>query len=307
MLAGIFQILHIPFNDSGEIDWTSYERQIEYCLAASVHGLVVPAMASEFFSLSDDERYAVVEFAGKTIAGRVPFVVGVQAITLPIALNFAEHAAKNKADALMAMPPYLRKAGKADVENYYRQLAGFNLPVIIQNAPAPVGTPLSPADLAALLKAETEIRYVKEETQPILQRITKIAELSGDYCEGIFGGANGLYLVDELQRGACGNMPAGGVVDVQVKIYELYKAGKIEEAEALNFKVLPLLTYASMYGVTFHKYILWRRGVLDSPFARDPQKTDMNKEDIEAIEHLWGLIADHTLESYPFAEPTKSR
>ena len=301
MLSGIFQILHTPFDESGEIHWTSFERQIDYCIQAGVHGLVLPAMASEFFSLSDAERFEVVAFAAKSIGGRVPLVVGVQAVSLAIALEFAKHAVKHEADALMAMPPYLRKAPKADVEQYYRQLAQFDLPVIIQNAPAPVGTPLSPADLAALLAAEAGIRYVKEETQPILQRITKIAELSNGNCEGIFGGANGLYLVDELQRGACGNMPAGGVVDVQVKIYEMYQAGDVAEAESLNFLVLPLLTYASMYGVSFHKYILWRRGVLDSPYVRDPQKTDLNAEDIHTIEHLWQRIEPYTLASYALA------
>lgn len=300
MLAGIFQILHTPFTDSGDIDWNSFETQVDFCLKAGVHGLVLPAMASEFFSLTDRERFEVVEFASKLIQGRVPYVVGVQAITLAAACEFAGHAVDHGATALMAMPPYLRKAPKGEVEAYYRQLASFKLPIIIQNAPAPVGSPLSPQDLTNLLKAEAEIRYVKEETPPILQRISQIADLAGDACEGIFGGANGLYLVDELQRGACGNMPAGGVVDVQVKIYDLYIAGKIKEAEALNFQVLPLLTYASMYGVSFHKTVLWRRGVLASPFARDPQKTAMDANDIKAIEALWSRIVDQTIPDYPF-------
>lgn len=300
MLAGIFQILHTPFTDSGDIDWASYENQITYCMATGVHGLVTPVLASEFFTLSDAERFKVVEFASKHIDGRVPLVVGVQALTLPIARGFAEHAVQNNADALMAMPPYLRKAPKSDVEHYYHELASFGLPVIIQNAPAPVGTPLSPADLANLLETETNISYIKEETPPILQRINNILALSGDHCDGIFGGANGLYLVDELKRGACGNMPAGGVVDVQVKIYELYQEGKIAEAEAINYQVLPLLTYAAMYGISFHKYVLWRRGVCQSPFARDPQKIAMNDDDIKAIEHLWSRISDYTLVDFPF-------
>lgn len=300
MLAGIFQIVHIPFSDAGEIDWASFERQIDFCLKAGVHGLVLPAMASEFFSLSDDERFAVVEFAAKTIAKRVPLVVGVQAITLQLALRFGEHAVRQGADALMAMPPYLRKAAKPEVEQYFRQIAALGLPVIIQNAPAPVGTPLAPAELAALLQSEANIRYIKEETPPILQRITKIAALAGDASDGIFGGANGIYLVDEMERGACGNMPAGGVVDVQVKIYELCKAGKIAEAEAMNMRLLPLLNYASMYGVSFHKYVLWRRGVLDSAHVRDPQRTDLDVGDIRAIEHLWPLIEEYCIADYPF-------
>ena len=50
MLAGIYQILHTPFAETGAIDWASYERQIDFCLQAGVHGLVTPAMASEFFA-----------------------------------------------------------------------------------------------------------------------------------------------------------------------------------------------------------------------------------------------------------------
>lgn len=298
-LAGIFQILHTPFADNGDIDWASYEDQITYCMQAGVHGLVTPVLASEFFTLSDAERLSVVEFASKHIDGRVPLVVGVQGLTLSIAREFAQHAIDNNADAIMAMPPYLRKAPKHDVELYYHELASFGLPVIIQNAPAPVGTPLSPADLATLLKTEANIRYIKEETPPILQRINQIIDQSGGSCDGIFGGANGLYLIDELQRGACGNMPAGGLVDVQVKIYNLYKEGNIAEAEAIHFQLLPLLTYASMYGVAFHKYVLWQRGVLRSPFARDPQKATLNNDDIQAIEHLWSRIEEYTLADYP--------
>ncbi len=300
VLAGIFQILHTPFSNDGAIDWESYRRQIEYCVQAGVHGLVAPAMASEFFALSDAERRQVVEFAAQNIDGRVPFVVAVQGLTLAIAKEFTEHAVDHNADALMAMPPYLRKAPKADVEQYYRELASFGLPVIIQNAPPPVGTPLSPSDLASLLSAEENVKYIKEETPSILQRMNKVLELAGEHCEGMFGGANGIYLVDELKRGACGNMPAGGLVDVQVKIYNLYLTGDVEQAEYINFQVLPLLTYASMYGVSFHKYVLWRRGVLQSPFARDPQKISLNRDDISAIEHLWSRIADYTLSDYPF-------
>ena len=300
MLAGIFQILHTPFSDDGKIDWKSYQTQIDYCMAAGAHGLVVPALASEFFTLSDAERYSVVEFAAKSIDGRVPLVVCVQGVTLPVALEFARHASMNGATALMAMPPYLRKASKAYVQDYYRALAQFDRPLIIQNAPAPIGTPLSPRELVELLSSEPNITYIKEETIPILQHINQILELDTGHCAGVFGGANGIYLIDELARGACGNMPAGGVMDVQVKVYDLYQAGKQQEAEQINFQLLPLLNYAAVYGVSFHKYVLWRRGVLRSPYARDPQKIGLNADDIRAVEGLWQRIADFSLSDYPF-------
>lgn len=300
VLAGIFQILHTPFSDDGAIDWDSFVSQIEYCVAVGVHGLVVPALASEFFTLSDAERMAVVEFAGSQIAGRVPFVVGVQGLNLRIALEFADHASRQDATALMAMPPYLRKAPKSKVADYYRRLAQFDRPLIIQNAPAPIGTPLSPRELVELLAAEEDIQYIKEETVPILQHINDILELDHGNCSGVFGGANGIYLIDELKRGACGNMPAGGMVDVQARIYDLYQAGEVEEAERINFLLLPLLNYAAVYGVSFHKHVLWRRGVLRSASARDPGKINLNADDIRAIEGLWPRIAEYTAPDYPF-------
>ncbi|MAS36688.1 MAG: hypothetical protein CL610_21975 [Anaerolineaceae bacterium] len=299
MFSGIYQILHTPFDDAGAIDWASHERQIQYCLDVGVHGLAVPAMASEFFTLSDQERFEIVEFTLKAVNRRVPVLVGAQAVSQPVAMSFAEHAAQHGADGLLAMPPYLRKASKADVGRYYQALASVGLPVMIQNAPAPVGTPLSPPELTELLQQEAKISYVKEETTPILQRISRIHGLAGAACLGIFGGANGLYLLDELRRGAVGNMPGGGFVDVQVKIYNRYIAGDTSGAEALQERLLSLLSYAAVYGVVFHKYLLWRRGVLQSPYARDPQQLPLDDEDKRAIERYWQRVADDAADDYP--------
>ena len=299
MLAGIYQILQTPFTDEGDIDWDSFASQIEYCIAAGVHGLVVPALASEFFSLSDAERKRVVEFCALEIAAQVPFVVGVQGLNLRIAQEFAKHACQHNATALMAMPPYLRKAPKSAVQNYYREIAQLDRPLIIQNAPAPIGTPLTPQELVDLLAAEDNIQYIKEETIPILQHINQILDLDAGNCQGVFGGANGIYLVDELKRGACGNMPAGGFVDLQVKIYNHYQAGEIDEAERISFNLLPLLNYAMVYGVSLHKFVLWRRNVVRSDFVRDPQKISLNADDIRAVESMWERVADDAIDGYP--------
>jgi 4-hydroxy-tetrahydrodipicolinate synthase len=300
LFAGIYQILHTPFTEDGAVDWGSYERQIEYCIRAQVHGLVVPAMASEFFTLTDQERFDVVEFALKQVNRRVPVLVGAQGLTRYAAAMFAEHAARHNADGLMAMPPYLRKASKAETEAYYLALAAFGLPVMIQNAPALSGSALPPAEVAALLAAHDCIEYVKEEAPPILQRISQVISAAGEFCKGVFGGANGIYLLDELDRGAVGNMPAGGFIDVQVKIYNLYAAGQRDEAEALHLRALPLLLHASVYGSSLHKYLLWRRGVIQSPYSRDPQRIVLDKHDEAAIAKYWRLIEPDTLEEYPF-------
>ncbi len=302
MFAGIFPILQTPFDEFGAIDFTSLEKQLDFCLAAGVHGVVVPGMASEFFALADEERFELAEFVLNKVKGTgqpVPVLIGVQAVSAPVALRFAEHAAEFGADGLMAMPPYLRKAPLPDVEAYYRALAEVGLPVMIQNAPAPIGTPLDPEALARLLESEPNIAYVKEETEPILQKIAQVRTQAGEACKGVFGGAGGLYLIDELRRGACGNMPACGVVDVQVKIYERYVAGDRTGAEELQFRLLPLLSFDLTYGVSFHKFLLWRRGILAARYIRDPQQIRLDEADERGIVARWHRIAADTLQEYP--------
>ncbi len=302
MFAGIYPILQTPFDEAGAIDFASLERQLEFCLAAGVHGVVIPAMASEFFALADLERFALAEFVLRHVKAAnkpVPVLIAVQAVSLHVALGFAEHAARHGADGLMAMPPYLRKAPAPDVETYYRALAQVGLPVMIQNAPAPIGTPLDPAALARLIQSEPNIAYVKEETEPILQKIAKVRAQAGEACKGVFGGANGLYLIDELRRGACGNMPACGVVDIQVKIFERYLAGDRSGAEELQFRLLPLLSFGPTYGVTFHKFLLWRRGILATRYVRDPQQTRLDEADERAIVARWHRIASDVLQEFP--------
>lgn len=300
MLTGIFQILHTPFREDGAIDWSSFERQIEYSIKAGAHGLVAPAMASEFFSLSDAERREVVTFAIDRVGGRTPVVACVQGVTGRHARSFAEHAISAGADAIMAMPPYLRHADKAHVARYYVDLSGFGVPLIAQNAPGPIGTPMSPKELADLASKAGDKFYVKEETPPILQRVTRTLELSDGAVAGIFGGANGLYLVDELDRSACGNMPAGGLVDLQVKVFNLYQDGDVEAAQRLQDRLLGLLTYAAMYGVSFHKHVLWKRGVIASATVRDPQASPLDAEDERTIAARWQGVSDDALASYPF-------
>jgi 4-hydroxy-tetrahydrodipicolinate synthase len=253
-------------------------------------------MASEFFSLSDRERFDLVEVAIQKIEGRVPVIACVQGLTVHHAREFAEYARAQGADGLMAMPPYLRKPSRQVTLEYYRELASFDLPVIVQNAPPPVGTPLDPETLADLARSAPRIAYLKEETPPILQRISRTLERAGDALDGVFGGANGLYLTDELRRGACGNMPAGGLIDLQVKVYNLWVAGRRHEAEVLHQRLLPLLSLASAYGVSFHKYLLWKRGVLSDQATRDPQATPLDDQDQIAVEVYWRAVADEAID-----------
>lgn len=286
--AGIFPILQTPFDESGALDLDSLRSEVAFCLRADVHGVVIPANASEFFALSDAERMQVSEIALEEVRGRVPVIISVNGVSTQAAVAFTKHAIAHGADGVMALPPYVRRPGESGVHAYYEAVAtaAAGRPVIVQNAEPPLGTPLSVPSLVKLLERAPGIRYVKEEVSPAGHRTSALMSAAGARLDGVFGGLNGIWLLGELDRGACGNMPNCALTDVQVQIYNLYRDGRRAEAEALHLRLLPLLVLGSQYGVAFAKEVLWRRGVVRTKVARDPQAAPLDEYDLADLERF---------------------
>src|ERR1035437_11080393 len=120
---GIFTIPCTPFTDTGGLDRDSLRREVTFCVEAGAHGVVAPVNASEFWTLSDDERRTVAEVIVKTVDGRIPTVIGVAGGSAQVAVGFARHAVAIGADAVIAMPPYVRVAPPSYIYDYYRALS----------------------------------------------------------------------------------------------------------------------------------------------------------------------------------------
>lgn len=266
---GVFTIPCTPFTESGELDEESLRREVRFCLDAGAHGLVAPVNASEFSSLTDAERQRVATLLVEESAGRAPVVIGVTGASEEIAVFHARHAREIGADAVIAMPPHVRKAPAAEIESYYRAVAAAaRLPVFLQDFPAPIGTPMSAELMARMLREIEHVEYVKEETIPAGQVMTRLFALAGDALRGVMGGMAGRYLLDEYRRGACGTMPACEITDLHVALWNLLEAGDESGARTLFNRMLPLLNYEALFGATLYKEVLYRRGIIRCPRTR---------------------------------------
>lgn len=266
---GIFSILLTPFTSGGDLDPDGLRRVVRFTLECGAHGLVAPANASEFYTLTDDERKRVVEIVAEENAGRVPFVAGCSAVSAQHAVMLARHAQRAGADAVMAMPPVIRKASGPEIEAYYAALAeAIDLPIVLQNFVAPIGTPMPPELVARIVCRNPSVRYVKEETALGPHQISRLLELCGDRLGGVMGGQGGRFLFNEVTRGACGSMPACHLTDVHVAIWDALAAGRQREARELFGRILPLLNFEHLYAVSAYKEVLRRRGVIACAFCR---------------------------------------
>lgn len=290
---GVFSIPVTPFQDNGDVDEAALQRCVEFCIEAGAHGLVSPVNASEFVALSDDERRRVAEVVVEIAAHRLPVVIGVSGTSAWHAARFARHAQQIGADAVIAMPPYVRKASSDEIVEYFRAIAAnAELPVFIQNYQAPIGTPMSATFMARLVQEIDGVEYVKEETLPAGHVISEVLELGGPRLRGVMGGMAGRFLLDEYRRGACGTMPACEVTDVHVALWNALEAGEEDRARSIYNRLLPLLNIEWLYGASVYKEVLRRRGVLTSGKLRGPGLHTLDAFDHRELDAILADVSD---------------
>ena len=267
MLSGVFPIVPTPFRSDRSPDVGDLARVVEFIITAGADGLVFPGVASEFETLERDERRVLVNAVASAARGRIPLVVGVSAADAIAAAEHAAQAREVRADAVMAVaPPTMREDENLQID-YYRRIAAEKLPIVLQNQPVPVGCGFSPERIAVIAQAVPQVRYVKEETLPCGQRVTRLLELIPGL-DGVFGGAGGRYITDELARGACGTMPASELVDLHVRQFTAHRAGDVAEVRRLFTRMLPLLNFQAVFRMAMTKEVLRRRGVITATYVR---------------------------------------
>ncbi|MCC7263299.1 MAG: dihydrodipicolinate synthase family protein [Candidatus Latescibacteria bacterium] len=272
---GILSIVVTPFTASGALDEEGLRRTVRFCIAAGAAGLVGPANASEFATLSDGERRRWLEIVVGEASGQVPVVASITSGHALPAVELARFAQDLGAAGVMSMPPHVLHPDAAGCYAYYQALdAALCIPICIQNYNGPIGTPMSGELLARMCRELPQVQYLKEETLPEPRQISATLAAVGAHCRGVFGGQGGVYLLDEYRRGAAGNMPGCHSTGVLVALWRLLEAGDQFGARALFNRLLPLFNFERLYGVAVYKEILHRRGIIDSVYQRAPGGLD---------------------------------
>ncbi|WP_066813400.1 dihydrodipicolinate synthase family protein, partial [Sphingomonas asaccharolytica] len=173
------------------------------------------------------------------------------------------------ASAAMVMTPRALGPDVEALSSFYRDLgAQAGLPIMLQNAPAPMGLGLTADAVSRIVAASDAIRWVKEENMPCGQRISALLASGVPHLEGVFGGAGGRYITDELARGAIGSMPAAETPEVHVALMRAHLAGDRAEVWRLYEALLPILMIQAVYRWRLTKEVLRRRGVIASAHTR---------------------------------------
>ena len=274
---GVFIISATPFQDDGKLDLASADSLVEFYLEKGVSGITILGMMGEAPKLNSQEAETFLKHVLKRVNSTVPVVVGVSSAGLDNMKALVDVAMDSGAAGVMVAPiPSLKM--ETAVFNYYASVMnklGGDVPLCYQDYPFSTGVSISVDCLYRLIDAYPQLVMLKHEEWPGLSKLTQIREKSTHEDKrriSILCGNGGLYLPQELARGADGAMTGFAYPEMLVDVCNLYNEGKPEEGENLFDAYLPLVRHEQQpgFGLALRKEILRRRGAIASSKVRTP-------------------------------------
>ncbi len=275
--SGVFIISATPFEENGAVDHDSLDRLTDFYLGHGVSGITILGMMGEAPKMTGEESAAIVRRVLSRVDGRVPVVVGVSNAGLDNLTGLARLAMDEGAAGVMVAPQAAAKT-EAGVESYFAAVTralGPDVPIVYQDFPLTTNMPISAGGFTRIVEACPSVVMLKHEDWPGLPKLTQVrktAEAAGVRRVSILCGNGGLYLPQELARGADGAMTGFAYPEMLVQVVARTRAGDVDGAEDLFDAYLPLVRHEQQpgFGLAVRKEVLKRRGVITSARCRAP-------------------------------------
>jgi 4-hydroxy-tetrahydrodipicolinate synthase len=240
-LQGIFTPHMVPLDGAGRINESELRRYIDWLIASGVHGLYPNGSTGEFTRFTADERRRIVRIVAEQTAGRVPILAGAAEANVRETLAACEAYAGLGVRAVAIVAPFYYKLGPESVFAYFRDIARespidvtlYNIPMFASPIDVPtirrlaefpriIGIKDSSGDLAFMLRMMAAVRPLRPD----------FSFLTG--WEAV--------LVPMLVAGCDGgtNASSGVVPEITRKLYDLTRAGQLDEAMRLQHRLLEL-------------------------------------------------------------------
>lgn len=287
---GVFVIAVTPFEENGAIDHASIDRMIDFYYDKGADGLTILGMMGEAPKLTQNEAIEVTRRALRHSHGK-PVIVGVSAPGLAAIHELTKAVMDMGAAGVMVAPPSSLKTDDQIVA-YYRNVVetiGTEVPMVLQDFPLSTGVQIASRTLRTIFEAHPSIVMLKHEDWPGLQKITDLRDDEANGCRrvSILCGNGGMFLTEELRRGADGAMTGFGYPEMMVDVCRLSAEGKFEMAQDLFDAYLPLMRYEQQpgLGLAVRKYVLAKRGAIASAAQRRPAAA-LNAASAQEVERL---------------------
>lgn len=271
---GVYVIAVTPFHADGAIDLDSTDRMVDFYLSAGATGLTVLGMMGEAQKLTIEESQMIVRRILARVAGRVPVVVGVSAPGFAQMTSLTQAVMDYGAAGVMIAPPSSLRTDD-QIVTYYKQAAEFigDAPFVLQDFPLVTNVQMSVPAIQRIVNALPNCVCLKHEDWPGLDKISALrAEGFLNRRIAILCGNGGMFLPEEIGRGADGAMTGFAYPEMMVDVVRHMQAGHADRAQDLFDAYLPLARYEQQPGIglAVRKYTMARRGIIANAARRRP-------------------------------------
>jgi 4-hydroxy-tetrahydrodipicolinate synthase len=297
-LHGIVTVLNTPFKTDNSIDFSALRRNVNYALTAGIAGILVPAMASEVYKLSEIERIDMVSAVLDEVNGKVVVIAGAgESDILKSKKIISEYINLGCKNVLFQIP----FQNEIQFKNHFNELATTGPEMIMLQDWDAIGYGLPDELILELFENVKAFRCLKVETVPAGVKYSRILELTKGKLN-VSGGWAVSQMIEGLKRGVHAFMPTGMHL-IYSEIYRLWKTGKEAEAEQLFQQILPVLAFSNQHldiSIHFFKRLLFKQGIYPTDKVREPillfdkihkEIADKHIENIIQLENL--LKAKH--------------
>jgi 4-hydroxy-tetrahydrodipicolinate synthase len=246
-LRGVIVATALPYREDPAapaglaVDFDRYAEHCDWLIGSGCRGIGPNGSLGEYSSLTDEERHRVVRVAVEAVAGRGIVVAGVHGPGWHQAKHWAELAAEDGADGVLALPPTMYRASDTQVVEHYTHIAEAGLPMMIYNNPYDTKVDLVPSLVAEIAQID-QVVAIKEFSGDV-RRLFHIREL----CDiDVIAGADDV-LFELMVDGAVGWF--AGFPNVfpaeSVHLYDLMVAGEYVRARELYERLVAVFRWDS--------------------------------------------------------------
>ncbi|WP_394755704.1 dihydrodipicolinate synthase family protein [Rhodoferax sp.] len=290
---GAYLIAITPFAENGALDLTSTDRMVDFYLAKGASGLTILGILGEATKLTAEESKLFTKRVLQRVDGRVPVVVGASSAGFAPMRELTQSVMALGASGVMVAPPASVRTDDQIVAYFdmVSETLGCDVPWVLQDHPVSTGVQMSTGVILRILKNSPACVMLKHEDSPGLAKLSAIRAAS-DRGEArrvsiLTGNGGGLFLPEELTRGADGAMTGFAYPEMMVDVITAHAAGEIEKAHDIFDAYLPLGRYEQQAGIglAVRKHIMAQRGAIACATLRKPglQLSAADKADITRL------------------------
>lgn len=289
-IKGVMPAFITPYDNSGAVNVSMIRRMAVWQIEQGACGFFVCGSTGEGLLLTPEERKLVAQTVIETVAGQVPVMVHVGAVSTQESAALAAHARKIGAAAVSSIPPVYYKVGLPGMLQHIRGIAeAAQLPTFYYHIPALTGVYLSADELVDAFTSVPGVAGMKYTDSDMFFMWSMLDSAHGNF--RVFNGSDQM-LIDGLCTGAIGGI--GSTYNYQMRniagVYNAMQAGDFPKAREFQWKANAVIKVLFRNGANLacEKAIMrllgFDTGMPRSPMVSfPPEKMDDLRRQLEAI------------------------